>query len=109
MIHVRRAKDRGHANHGWLEIYHTFSFSTYQDPQHMWFRSLSIYLSKIDAGNAFEQVLLENRFAWLQVLRGTVSLNGLDLGTSDGAAVSDARALTVQAHTEAEIMLFDVA
>jgi quercetin 2,3-dioxygenase len=232
MIQVRKANDRGHANHGWLNTYHTFSFSSYQDPKHMRFRSLRvmnedfvapgqgfgthphndmeivtyvlegalehrdsmgngevlrpgefqrmtagtgithsefnpsenesvhlyqiwllperkgiepsyeqkrfsdeerhnqlrlvasrdaehgsllihqdarIYLSKIDAGNEVKHELGQHRHAWLQVLRGTVSLNGLDLGTSDGVAVSDESLLTIHATTDAEIMLFDLA
>jgi quercetin 2,3-dioxygenase len=232
MIRVRKAAERGHANHGWLDTYHTFSFSTYQDPDHMRFRSLRvmnedfvapgkgfgthphhdmeivtyvlegalehqdsmgngevlrpgefqrmsagtgithsefnpsseepvhlyqiwlfperkriepsyeqkwfppeerhnrlrlvasrnaadgsllihqdarIYLSNIDAGHSVEHPLAPGRHAWLQVLRGRVSLNGTALGRSDGAAVSDEARLTIQADDDAEIMLFDLA
>ena len=232
MIQVRKANDRGHANHGWLNTYHTFSFSSYQDPKHMRFRSLRvmnedfvapgqgfgthphndmeivtyvlegalehrdsmgngevlrpgefqrmtagtgithsefnpsesepvhlyqiwllperkgikpsyeqkrfsdeerhnqlrlvasrdaehgsllihqdarIYLSKIDAGNEVKHELGEHRHAWLQVLRGTVALNGTELGTSDGVAISDESSLIIHAKTDAEVMLFDLA
>lgn len=232
MIQVRNAKDRGHANHGWLDTYHTFSFSTYYDPDHVRFRSLRVMnedivapgrgfgthphndmeivtyvlegalehkdsmgngevlrpgefqrmsagtgithsefnpsatepvhlyqiwlfperkgiepsyeqkrfpelgrrnqlqlvasrnaengsllihqdarisLAQIDAGKEILQELPAGRFAWLQVLRGAVALNDVPLNTSDGAAVSDERSLTIRATSDAEIMLFDLA
>jgi len=232
MIQLRKAKDRGHAEHGWLQARHTFSFATYQDPEHMQFRSLRvmnedriasgqgfgthphhdmeivtyvlegalehkdsmgngevlrpgefqrmsagtgithsefnpsgtdpvhlyqiwliperkgidpsyeqkrfsdeerhnkwrlvasrdaaegsllihqdarIFLSSLDRGVQVTHQLDVARHAWLQVLRGTVSLNEQELGPSDGAAISDEREVKITASSDAEVMLFDLA
>jgi redox-sensitive bicupin YhaK (pirin superfamily) len=42
VIQIRRGNERGHANLGWLDTYHTFSFDTYYDPQFMGFRHLRV-------------------------------------------------------------------
>ncbi len=232
MIKIRKSKDRGYADHGWLKTYHTFSFSDYQDPDHMQFRSLRvmnedvvapgqgfgthphrnmeivtyvlegalehkdsmgngeilrpgefqrmtagtgithsefnpsqtepvhlyqiwlfpdqqslepsyeqksfpqserlnlfrlvasktgesgsliihqdarIYLAIIEAKQSIQFDLSPGRSAWLQVLRGSIQLNGVTADAGDGFAISDETTLAIEATEEAEVMLFDLA
>ena len=232
MIQIRKSTDRGHANHGWLNTHHTFSFSTYRDPKQMGFRSLRvmnedwvapgegfgthphqdmeivtyvlagalehkdsmgngevlrpgefqrmtagtgithsefnpsasepvhlyqiwlypsqkglepsyeqkrfpesdrqnrlclvasresdqgsllihqdarIFLARLEPGHEVVHELALGRYAWLQVMRGSVKLNGHELQTSDGASISDETMLSIQSTDDAEFMLFDLA
>jgi len=232
MIRVRRADERGHFDHGWLDTYHTFSFGEYYDPDHVQFRALRVmnedrvapgrgfgmhphrdmeivtyvlegalthrdslgtgsvirpgelqrmtagtgilhrefndspsepvhlyqiwllpserglppgyeqqvfdpekrqgtlqlvaspdgqdgsltirqdarlYLGNLGAGDGLAHDIAPHRHAWLQVLRGTVRLNGEVLAAGDGAALSEEPVLSIEAEQASEFMLFDLA
>jgi len=232
MITIRKAKDRGHFDFGWLDTYHTFAFGDYHDPEFMGFRSLrvinedrvaprtgfpthghrdmeivtyvlegslnhrdsmgngsairagdvqrmtagsgvrhseqnssktdavhllqiwilpnapslrpgyeqktftdaekrgqlrliaandgrdgsvtlnqdvALYASVLAPGSEVVHQLATNRNAWIQVARGTVTINGRELNQGDGAAITAESAITIAGREESEVLLFDLA
>ena len=67
-----------------------------------------VYLATIGPGDRVTHDLRPGRYAWLQVLRGAVELNGTALAAGDGAAVAEEPSLAVTAALPAEVMLFDL-
>jgi redox-sensitive bicupin YhaK (pirin superfamily) len=67
-----------------------------------------LYAGKLTAGQTFSHQLPEGSSAWLQVARGSVTLNGTRLAAGDGAGIKDERLVEVVANEDAEVLLFDM-
>lgn len=68
-----------------------------------------LYASILDAGQVLSYEVAPARSLWLQVARGSLTANTLNLSAGDGCAITNENRLTLQAQTEAEILIFDLA
>ncbi len=68
-----------------------------------------VYATILGPDQNVVHTLDEHRYAWLQVARGTIQLNELEMKQGDGAAVSEESELKITAHDQAEALLFDLA
>ena len=72
-------------------------------------QDVDLYASRPNPGQTVTHPLAPGRHAWLQLVRGTVSLNGTELRAGDGAAISDEPRIDVRATEPAELLVFDLA
>jgi redox-sensitive bicupin YhaK (pirin superfamily) len=74
MITLRKAEDRGHFDHGWLNTFHTFSFSDYRDPKHVHYSVLRVINDDtVVAGEGFDTHGHEDMEIVTYVLQGQLA------------------------------------
>jgi len=72
-------------------------------------QDVSLYASILDEGESVSHSFGEGRHGWVQVVRGSVTVNGSELSASDGAAISDEEAIEIVSMAEGtEFLLFDL-
>lgn len=72
-------------------------------------QNVKLYDASLTPGGQVSYQLDGGRHAWVQVIKGSVMVNGMPLGQGDGAAVSDETFLNVKATKDAEVLVFDLA
>ncbi|MEO0408951.1 MAG: pirin family protein, partial [Cyanobacteria bacterium P01_A01_bin.135] len=72
-------------------------------------QNVNLYASLLEAGDRVTHTLAPDRAAWLQVVRGVVTLNGHSLTAGDGAAIAQEPQITLETDDTAELLLFDMA
>jgi len=79
-----------------------------QAPVHI-HQDANLYIARLHEGEQTKHSLKAGRHAWVQVSRGTVDVNGVELKAGDGAAVSEEAEVRVNATKPSEVLLFDLA
>jgi redox-sensitive bicupin YhaK (pirin superfamily) len=72
-------------------------------------QDVSLFASILDANETIDHVMDQTRHAWIQVARGSISVNGENAEQGDGVVVFGEPSLTFQAQQRSEILLFDLA
>jgi len=68
-----------------------------------------VYVANLAAGESVTHDIAPGRGVWVQVARGIIGLNGTELREGDGAAMEDEKSARIEAETDAELLLFDLA
>jgi redox-sensitive bicupin YhaK (pirin superfamily) len=71
-------------------------------------QDVDLYSAVLDGGASVSHTLKPGRYAWVQVTRGDVRLNGAELHAGDGAALSDESAIALEATSPTEALIFDL-
>ncbi len=71
-------------------------------------QDVDLYCSVLDKGTTIDFTFKKERFGWLQVARGDISIAGKKLNQGDGAIINDETNIAISADSEAEILLFDL-
>jgi redox-sensitive bicupin YhaK (pirin superfamily) len=138
MLRVRKAEERGHANHGWLDTWHTFWIEPritgvrpgYEEKQFgpaekkgqlrliaspdgregsvTIHQDAYVYASILDGENAVAHRLAPGRRAYVHIARGSLKVNGTPLKGGDGVKIEDLSAIELKEAREAEVLLFDL-
>jgi quercetin 2,3-dioxygenase len=68
-----------------------------------------LFITRLDKGQETKHALKVGRHAWVQLARGAVKLNGVELKAGDGAAITKEDEVRVEAKEASEVLLFDLA
>ena len=71
-------------------------------------QDVDLYAGVFAAGDKVTHDIVDERIAWVQVARGSVRVNGLDLAEGDGLAIEDVGALELEGVDDAEVLVFDM-
>lgn len=72
-------------------------------------QDVNLYVATVEKGVRLDYALADERKAWLQVVKGSLALEGETLNAGDGAAIADVKAFSAVSEDETEVLLFDLA